>query len=93
MATTSEVKSGIDTIADEIAAVRKRYATAKSNIEGGAAALENIPTKWDDVLTTVNGYTGADAFETLAKSEVSKLAEEYTALKADIDALISAEEF
>lgn len=93
MATTSEVKAGLDSIAEEIAAVRKRFATAKSSIEGGSAALGNIPTKWADVIATIDGYSGTDAFEQLAQAEKAKLAAEFTALKTEIDALINSAEF
>ena len=89
MATASEVKSGLDAIADEIAAVRKRFATAKSSIEGGSTALGNIPTKWADVLSTIDGYGTEDAFEALTKAEKAKLATEFVALKSEIDTLIA----
>jgi hypothetical protein len=93
MATASEVKSGLDEIAAAIKAVRTRFATAKSSIEGGATALGNLPTKYSDVLTTIDGYTGADAFEQLAQAEKSRLTNEFIALKAELDALIAAQEF
>jgi len=93
MATASEVKAGLDEMAAAIAAVRTRYASAKSNITGGSAALGNIPTKYADVIATIDGYAPLGAFETLAKDEKSKLASEYLALKAVIDALIATQEF
>ena len=89
MATTSEVKQGLDEIAAAIAAVRARFATAKSSIEGGSAALGNIPTKYAGVIAAIDAYVPTGAFQTLAKDEKAKLATEFTALKADIDALIA----
>lgn len=89
MATASEVNVGLRTIADEIAAVRKRFDSAKSSIEGGSAALGNMPTKWGDVLATIDGYTGLDVSEDLAQSEKARLVAEYQILKSDIDALIA----
>ena len=89
MATTSEVKAGLDEIAASIAAVRSRFASSKSSIEGGSAALGNIPTKYADVIATIDGYTGVDTFEDLAQAEKARLATEFVALKADLDALIA----
>lgn len=93
MATASEVKAGLDDIASAIAAVRTRYASAKSSIEGGSAALGNLQTKHADVIATIDGYTPTGAFETLAKDEKAKLATEYQALKSTLDALIATTEF
>ena len=89
MATTSEVKAGLDAIADKIAAVRTRFASAKSSIEGGSATLGAIPTDYADVIATINAYTPTGAFETLAQDEKAKLQTEFVALKAEIDALIA----
>lgn len=93
MATASEVKAGLDDIAAAIAAVRTRYASAKSSITGGSAALGNIPTKYADVIATIDAYAPTGAFETLSKDEKTKLAAEYLALKTEIDALIATTEF
>lgn len=93
MATASEVKAGLDDISTAIAAVRTRYASAKSSIEGGSAALGNLATKYSDVIATIDGYAPSGAFETLAKDEKEKLAAEYVALKSTIDALINTAEF
>jgi hypothetical protein len=93
MATYSEVKQGLDEIAAQIRAVQTRYNTAKSNIEAGSAALGAIPTKYADVVTTINGYTPTGAFETLAQDEKAKLQTEFQSLKATLDALIATAEF
>lgn len=88
MATTSEVKAGLDEISQAIAAVRTRFEASKSSIQGGSTALGNIPTKYSDVLDTIDAYTGADVFEELAQAEKARLAIEFVALKSDLDALI-----
>ena len=88
MATTSEVKAGLDAIASEIAAVRTRFESSKSSIQGGSTALGNIPTKYADVIATINAYTPTGAFETLSQDEKAKLQTEFVALKAELDALI-----
>jgi len=89
MATTTEVKTGIDEIADQIKAVRTRFESAKSTIEGGSTALGAIPTKYADVLATIDGYTPTGAFETLAQDEKAKLSSDFLALKAELDAVIA----
>ena len=89
MATADEVNVGLRKISDEINAVRTRFVSAKSSIEGGSAALGSMPTKWADVLATIDGYSGADASELFAKAEKARLVAEYVALKNDIDILIA----
>jgi len=93
MATISEVKQGLDEIAASIRAVQKRFADAKASIQAGSDALGNIPTKYSDVIATINGFAPDGAFETLAKDEKAKLQTEFVALKAIIDALIATAEF
>ena len=93
MATYSEVMTGIDEISAQIRAVQTRYDSAKSTIVAGSATLGNIPTKYADVIATINAYTPTGALETLAVDQKSKLQSEFTALKATIDALIATTEF
>jgi flagellin-like hook-associated protein FlgL len=93
MATYSEVKQGLDEISAQIRAVQTRYNSAKSNIEAGSEALGAIPTKYADVIATIDGYTPTGAFETLSKDEKAKLQTEFQALKSTIDALIATTEF
>ena len=83
MATTSEVKSGLDAIAELIAGNRAIIEKSKSNAAVASAALAVIPTDYADVIATIDGFVGTDAFEALAQDEKTKLAAEFTALKAD----------
>ena len=88
MATTSEVKAGLDSIAESIASVRSRFAASKVAIQNNSGTLGSIPTKWADVIATIDGYAGSDPFEALAQDEKAKLATEFSALKAEIDAVV-----
>ena len=89
MATYTEVKRSLDDIAQIINTERQSFASAKARIQTGSANLNSIPTQYADVITTIDAYVGSDAAEALAKAEKTKLAAEFTALKADIDAIIA----
>jgi hypothetical protein len=89
MATTSEVKAGLDDISQMIRTARQAFAQSKARIQSSRNDLANIPTTFSDVLTTIDGYAGSDAFEALAKDEKAKLATEFVALRDEMDALIA----
>lgn len=93
MATASEVKAGLDDIATSIRNSRQAYANAKARIQAAYNELNAIPTTFADLIATIDGYDGSDAFEVLAQAEKAKLAAEFTALKATLNALISTAEF
>jgi hypothetical protein len=93
MATTSEVKQGLDDIAETIRRASKRYANAKTQIELAATELGQIPVTYADVVAEINTYTPTGAFETLAKDEKAKLTTDFQALKATIDALTATVEY
>ena len=90
MATTSEVKAGLDDIAQRIRSSRKGFALAKDAIVKTRDGLNAIPTQYADVLNTIGLYGTADAFEALSKDELAKLTTEFVALRNSIDALIAA---
>lgn len=90
MATTSEVKAGLDDIATSIRTCRQNFLSAKARIESAYNELNVLPTTFSDVLATINAYEGADDFETLSQAELAKLTTEFTALKAEINALIAS---
>jgi len=89
MATTSEIKAGLDEISGKIKTVRERFEAAKNGIIASSTALGAITTAHSDVLTTIDAFTPTGAFETLAKDEKAKLQTEFVALKAQLDALIA----
>lgn len=93
MATTSEVKAGLDDISRSIRDSRQAYARAKASIEAARNQLSAIPTTFSDVIQTIDAYAGADPFEALAQDEKAKLAAEFSALQTEMDALINSTEF
>ena len=93
MATTSEVKAGLDDISQSIRNSRQAYATAKARIQAARNELAAIPTTFSDVIATIDAYSGADAFEALSQAEKDKLATEFVALRNEMDALINTTEF
>lgn len=81
MATTSEVKAGLDDVAAEIRAERQALKTASARVSASVSNLNALATKYAALVSTVNGYTPTGAFETAAKDELTKLASEFTSLK------------
>ena len=90
MATRSEVKAGLDAIADVIAGSIRSRAQAKVQLLAARNQLENLPTQFADVIVTIDGYAGGNEFESLTKSTKSLMATEYTALKAALEAELTA---
>ena len=78
MASTSEVKAGLDGIAQLIAGSNAKEANAINAIIVAFAQLENIPAQFADVIDTINGYTPTGAFETLTKDEKARLQVEFS---------------
>ena len=93
MATTSEVKHGLDEIAKSIRSAQQRYDGAKANIEKAAADLGQIPSVYAGIIAEIDGYTPSGAFETLSQDEKGKLQVDFVALKARMDALIATAEY
>jgi lysophospholipase L1-like esterase len=93
MATPSQVKAGLDEIAELIRGQRAVMEKVKSNAAGASAELAAIPTEYADVIATIDAYAAnsTDYFERLAKAEKAKMAAEFTALKADADAVVAIE--
>lgn len=90
MATTSEVKAGLDDIAATIRNCRKKFITCKASISAARAELAAIPTTFADVNTEITAYTGADDFENLCIAERTRLVTEYQGLRDEMDLLIAA---
>jgi hypothetical protein len=86
MATTSEVKAGLDNIASTIKIAREKLTTIRAQIATQETSLNSLPTRFGDVLETINGYTPSGAFEALAKDELEKLTAEYLSLVGDVTA-------
>lgn len=89
MATTSEVKSGLDEVAATIAEAKATVDKAQSNAQAASDALGAIPADFADLIATIDAFTPTGDFEALAKDEKDKLAAEFTALKAKADAIVA----
>jgi hypothetical protein len=87
MATTSEVKTGMDSIARVIADARAVLLKAKQNTAVAKGTLDALPTAFADVLATINAYGTEDAFEAATKAELAKLTTEFVALTGSADAI------
>lgn len=85
MATVSQVKAGLDDVAAAIRAERQACIAAKARIAQAAATLAGIPTKYADLIATIDAYTPTGEFEALAKDERAKLGAEFTNLKNKAD--------
>lgn len=90
MATTSEVKEGLDEIAQRIRSSRKGFALAKNAIVQSRDKLIAIPTHYAEVIETINEYSNTDGFGSVAKDELASLTAEYEALRDSIDDIITA---
>jgi hypothetical protein len=90
MATTSEIKVGLDAIAQVIAAQRAVIEKAQQNAAAASGVLGNLPTDWADLISTVQAFpSNGNAFQNVSKAELAALATEYTALKAAADQLVA----
>ena len=91
MATASEIKAGMDAIAERIAEQRAVVAKAKSNAQIASDALNSITIDFADVLSTIDSFAAnsTDYFERLAKAEKAKLQAEFVALVAEADAIVA----
>lgn len=90
MATTSEIKVGLDAIAQVIAAQRAVIEKAQQNAGAASAVLANLPTDYADLIATVQAFpSNGNAFQNVSKAELAALATEYTALKAAADQLVA----
>lgn len=90
MATVSEVKAGLDNIAQAIRTERQAMKSAKARIGTGQSNLNLLPTIFADAIAEINGYTPTGPMETLAQDELTKLTTEYLALVAEAETTITA---
>ncbi len=97
MATSSEVKAGLDDIAKTIRTERQAMKNAKARIAAGQSNLDLIVTTFSDVLSEINGFTPTGEFEALSKNELAKLTTEFIALRDEavtaVDSLSGLTEF
>lgn len=93
MATPSQVKSGLDDIAHTIAKNRERMLGIKSTATEVSQSLDLLASTHADVVNTISAYpaNSTDYFERTAKDSLTKLTNEFVALKADADAVAAAD--
>lgn len=92
MATTSEIKAGLDDIAAEIRTERQALRSAQARVNASLAALQGLPTKYAGLIAEIDGFDAqtSDVFERLAKAEKAKLVTEFTALRGKTNAANTA---
>ena len=83
MAATSLVTVHLGMAASDIAGARQKLTEAKRAITSVILALDNIPTKYADMIATVSaGGYGQDAFTNSCVAQLAALTTEFTALNA-----------
>lgn len=91
MASTSEIKVGMDAIASIVAAQRAEILKLQQGAQTAANELANIPTTYADLIATVTAFTNGNAYQNAVKAELISLGQEYTALKAAADSIVAVE--
>jgi hypothetical protein len=90
MATPSQIKAGLNDIAQRIAGERNRLLQAKVAITTAKATLAGFPAQYQTLLADIAALTGNDASVVLAKDERAKLIAEFQALQATATAAETA---
>jgi hypothetical protein len=90
MATVSEVKAALDSIAELITGSSRSREKAKAALLAARNQLANIPTQYADEIAEIDGYAPTGAFETLAQDEKAKLASEFNSLKTALEGELNA---
>ena len=83
MATSSDVKAGLNEISAKILSLRQSLIYAKGMISEKETELGKIEGDYADVITTINGYGTSNAFEAVSKAELAKMTTEFITLKDD----------
>jgi len=91
--TYSEIKTGLDKCAADIASERARVTSGKNSIELANNNLAGYPAKYGPLVTAINEYVAAnpsDAAALVAKAEMDALVAEFVALQTVTAALVTA---
>lgn len=82
----SEVIGQLDRIAGEVAANRQRLREAKEAVEARVANLNSIPTRYADLISTVNDAEyGGDTYRDANKAQLAALTAEYLVLVSEAE--------
>lgn len=90
MASYSDVKAGLDTVAAIIRDQRARLAQAKTIAAAASTTLAALSTDYADIISTVNAYGTTNASEAVAKTDLAKLTAEFGTLKSVADQIAAA---
>ena len=86
MATTSEVKAGLDAISQLISGAQQSRQRAKSQMLAARNQLAGIPSQFSDVISEIDSWTvPVGAFQSLGKDEKAKLQTEFLTLKSALE--------
>lgn len=88
----STVKAGLDDIASAIRTERQACATAKARITTASGNLSSLATVHADTIAEIGTYDSVNGseFEKLSKDEFGKLVAEFTALKSEVDIVVTS---
>lgn len=76
------VERDLDTIANGIATNEARVRDAIMTLTAVNAELGEYPTRFQESIAEINGYTPAGAFETLAKDRLAKFTSVFQAIRS-----------
>lgn len=82
MAAPSLITVHLGMASSDIAGSRQKLTEAKKAIQAVIAVLDNIPTKYADMIASVSGAAGTDAFTLTCKAQLAALTTEFNALNA-----------
>jgi hypothetical protein len=89
------VKKSLDDMTDKLVKIEKSIRKGRDLISVGVSDLNELPARYDDAITEINGYVPTGPHETLAKDELGKLTAEFVAVRngsqtaiADLDAVL-----
>jgi hypothetical protein len=91
MATSSQVKTGLDNISNTIVAQRALMKSLHDQAAGVGQVLDSIAATYSDVLATINAYPAntTDAFQAVSKAELATMTTEFTALRSQVTTVTS----
>ena len=76
MATTSEVKTGLDQLSIKLVDARNRAKRDQASMKTTKNILADVPTQFADIFATIDAYAGGNNFEDTAKDAKAKLISE-----------------
>lgn len=84
----TDVKLGLHRVFKEVENAEEIFKSCKERIVAARDKLENIPIRYADLEAEIGAFTGADIYEKQCAEELSRLADQFNALKTEMTALI-----